>query len=53
MNRTAYRVLLAVVLILAIVFTLGVIGVVPFRWSQYITVFMLVLYVILKRKPLV
>ncbi|MEO2151082.1 MAG: hypothetical protein ABGW50_00265 [Thermococcus sp.] len=47
-RRTAYRVLLVIVIILAIIFTLGVIGVVPFVWSEYITVFMVVLFFALR-----
>jgi hypothetical protein len=47
-RRTAYRILLVVVVILTVVFTLGVIGVVPFRWSEYITVFMVLLFFALR-----
>ena len=47
-RRTAYRVLLVIVIILAVIFTLGVIGVVPFVWSEYITVFMVILFFVLR-----
>ncbi|WP_297516734.1 hypothetical protein [Thermococcus sp.] len=47
-RRTAYRVLLVIVIILAVIFTLGVIGVVPFVWSEYITVFMVILFFALR-----
>ena len=47
-KKTLYRVLLIIVVILAVVYTLGVIGVVPFRWSEYITLFMVVLFFALR-----
>ncbi|CAI1493883.1 conserved protein of unknown function [Thermococcus nautili] len=47
-RKTVYRVLLVIVIILAVIFTLGVIGVVPFVWSEYITVFMVILFFVLR-----
>ncbi|WP_456421665.1 hypothetical protein [Thermococcus sp.] len=47
-KKTLYRVLLVIVVVLAVVYTLGVIGIVPFRWSEYITVFMVVLFFALR-----
>lgn len=47
-KRSLYRFLLAVVLILTVVYTLGIIGVVPFEWSYYITIFMILLFFALK-----
>jgi len=47
-KKTVYRVLLAVVLILAVIYTLGIMGVVPFEWSYYITIFMIFLFFALK-----
>ncbi|WP_297463341.1 hypothetical protein [Thermococcus sp.] len=47
-KRTFYRILLAVVLVLTFVYTLGVLGVVPFEWSYYITIFMIVLFFYLR-----
>ncbi|WP_297479695.1 hypothetical protein [Thermococcus sp.] len=47
-KKTVYRVLLAIVIILAIIFTLGVVGIVPFVWSEYITVFMVILFFALR-----
>ncbi|WP_457743027.1 hypothetical protein [Thermococcus sp.] len=52
-RKTVYRILLVVVVILAIIFTLGVMGIVPFVWSEYITVFMVILFFALRftKKP--
>ncbi len=47
-RKTVYRVLLLIVLLLAVVYTFGVIGVVPFRWSEYITIFMVLLFIALR-----
>ena len=47
-KKTVYRFLLAVVLILAVIYTLGIMGVVPFEWSYYITIFMILLFFALK-----
>ena len=47
-RRTLYRILLAVVLVLAVVYTMGIMGLVPFEWSYYITIFMIVLFVALR-----
>jgi len=52
-RKTVYRILLVIVIVLAVIFTLGVIGLVPFVWSEYITVFMVVLFFALRftKKP--
>lgn len=47
-RKTVYRILLVIVIVLAVIFTLGVIGVVPFVWSEYITVFMVILFFVLR-----
>ena len=47
-KRELYRILLAIVLVLTVVYTLGILGVVPFEWSYYITIFMIVLFFALK-----
>jgi len=47
-RKTIYRVLLVAVIILAVIFTLGVVGVVPFVWSERITAFMIVLFFALR-----
>lgn len=47
-RRTVYRALLVLVLILTAVYTLGLLGVVPFRVSYYITIFMILLFIVLR-----
>ncbi|WP_167895007.1 hypothetical protein [Thermococcus sp. M36] len=47
-KRTFYRILLAIVLVLAVVYTMGIMGLVPFQWSYYITIFMIVLFLYLR-----
>ncbi|WP_198361930.1 hypothetical protein [Thermococcus gorgonarius] len=47
-RKTAYRVLLFLVLILTAAYTLGLVGVLPFRVSYYITIFMILLFLILR-----
>ncbi|WP_297535925.1 hypothetical protein [Thermococcus sp.] len=47
-RKTVYRILLVIVIVLAVIFTLGVIGIVPFVWSEYITVFMVILFFVLR-----
>ncbi|WP_297069940.1 hypothetical protein [Thermococcus sp.] len=47
-RKRTYRLLLGLVLILAFFYTLGLFGVVSFRVSYYITIFMLVLFVLLR-----
>ena len=47
-KKTFYRILLAIVLVLTVVYTLGIMGVIPFQWSYYITVFMIILFFYLK-----
>jgi predicted RND superfamily exporter protein len=47
-RKTFYRILLVIVLVLTVVYTLGIMGLIPFRWSYYITLFMIVLFFYLK-----
>lgn len=47
-RKTAYRMLLFLVLILTAAYTLGLAGLLPFRVSYYITLFMVLLFVILR-----
>ncbi|WP_167905880.1 hypothetical protein [Thermococcus sp. CX2] len=47
-RKTFYRLLLAVVLVLTFIYTLGLIGVVPFEVSYYITLFMVMLFIYLR-----
>ncbi len=47
-RKTFYRILLAVVLVLAVIYTMGIMGLVPFAWSYYITIFMIVLFIALR-----
>ncbi|WP_457752406.1 hypothetical protein [Thermococcus sp.] len=47
-KKVAYRFMLVVVLILTVLYTLGIMGVVPFTWSYYITIFMIFLFFALK-----
>ncbi|WP_297438384.1 hypothetical protein [Thermococcus sp.] len=47
-RKHAYRLMLSIVLVLAFFYTLGLFGIIPFRVSYYITLFMLVLFVILR-----
>jgi len=47
-KKSLYRILLAIVLILTVVYTLGILGLVPFDWSYYITIFMIILFFALK-----
>jgi|GEM_PF-832172 len=47
-RKTLYRVLLVIVLVLTVVYTMGIIGIIPFQWSYYITIFMIVLFFYLK-----
>ena len=47
-KKSLYRILLALVLVLTVVYTLGILGLVPFRWSYYITIFMIALFFALK-----
>ncbi len=47
-KKSLYRILLALVLVLTVVYTLGIMGLIPFRWSYYITIFMIVLFFALK-----
>lgn len=45
--KTLYRVLLPVVLVLAVVYTLKIIGAVPFQWSYHLALFMIALFIYL------
>jgi len=47
-RKTLYRILLVVVLILTVIYTLGILGLIPFQWSYYITIFMIVLFIVLR-----
>ncbi len=47
-KKSLYRILLALVLVLTVVYTLGIMGLIPFRWSYYITIFMIALFFALK-----
>ncbi|WP_167911925.1 hypothetical protein [Thermococcus sp. 21S7] len=47
-RKTFYRILLVVVLILTVIYTLGIMGLIPFRWSYYITIFMIALFLALR-----
>ncbi|SEV93134.1 hypothetical protein [Thermococcus thioreducens] len=47
-RRRVYRILLVIVLILTVIYTMGIMGLVPFQWSYYITIFMIVLFIYLK-----
>ncbi|WP_167891965.1 hypothetical protein [Thermococcus sp. MAR1] len=47
-RKTFYRILLVIVIILTVIYTLGIIGLVPFQWSYYITVFMIILFLVLR-----
>jgi len=44
-KKTVYRILLVIVLLLTAIYTLGILGVVPFQWSYYITIFMIILFI--------
>ncbi|WP_169791813.1 hypothetical protein [Thermococcus celericrescens] len=51
-RKTFYRILLVIVLVLTVVYTMGIMGVIPFQWSYYITIFMIILYFfLLKASP--
>ena len=47
-RKTFYRILLALVIVLTVVYTLGILGAVPFEWSYYITIFMIALFFYLR-----
>ena len=47
-RKTFYRLLLALVIVLTVVYTLGILGAVPFEWSYYITIFMIALFFYLR-----
>lgn len=47
-RKRVYRILLVLVLFLTVLYTLGLVGVLPFEVSYYITIFMLVLFVLLR-----
>ncbi|GAB6102203.1 hypothetical protein JCM16138_14260 [Thermococcus atlanticus] len=48
MKKEHYRMLLVLVLILAVLYTLGLVGVLPFALSYYITIFMIFLFLFLR-----
>jgi predicted RND superfamily exporter protein len=47
-RKRLYRLLLPVVIILATLYTLGIMGVLPFAISYYITIFMIFLFIFLR-----
>ncbi|AEC51886.1 hypothetical protein PNA2_0969 [Pyrococcus sp. NA2] len=47
-RKKLYRVLLVVVLILTIIYTLGILGYLPYSVSYYITLFFIVLFMLLR-----
>lgn len=47
-RKTLYRLLLPLVLILAALYTLGLVGKVPFSVSYYITIFFIFLFIFLR-----
>jgi len=47
-RRTLYRGLLVLVAFLVFLYTLGVAGFIPFRVSYYITLFLILLFVLLR-----
>ncbi|WP_197463578.1 hypothetical protein [Thermococcus peptonophilus] len=49
-KKQVYRILLALVILLTILYTLGVVGILPFEVSEAVTVFMVVLFFILRFK---
>jgi len=49
MRKSVYRMLLVLVVALTVVYTLGLLGVIPFIYSTYVTIFFLLLFVILRR----
>lgn len=49
-KKQAYRILLVIVILLAVLYTLGVVGILPFEVSEVVTVFMVVLFFVLRFK---
>lgn len=47
-RKTFYRILLVIALILTVVYTLGIMGLIPFEVSYYITIFMMILFIYLR-----
>jgi len=47
-RKRFYRLLLPVVIVLAFLYTLGLVGVVPFTVSYYITIFFIILFLFLR-----
>ncbi len=47
-RKRVYRILLILVLFLTLLYTLGLIGMVPFRVSYYITLLMILIFVALR-----
>ena len=48
MKKEHYRMLLVLVLILTVLYTLGLVGVLPFAVSYYITIFFVFLFLFLR-----
>lgn len=47
-RKTFYRILLVIAIILTVVYTLGIMGLIPFEVSYYITIFMMILFIYLR-----
>ncbi|USG99926.1 hypothetical protein K1720_00080 [Thermococcus argininiproducens] len=47
-RKKIYRLLLPIVIILAVLYTLGLIGIVAFTVSYYVTIFMIFLFIFLR-----
>ncbi|KPU62428.1 membrane protein [Thermococcus sp. EP1] len=47
-RKRLYRFLLPVVLFLVLLYTLGLVGVIPFMVSYYITIFLIFLFIFLR-----
>ncbi|WP_167910553.1 hypothetical protein [Thermococcus sp. Bubb.Bath] len=47
-RKKAYRVLLVLVLFLTFLYTLGIVGVIPFRVSYYLTILFLFIFIALR-----
>ena len=47
-RKNAYRILLFLILFLTLLYTLGLVGVVPFRVSYYITILFIFIFIALR-----
>jgi F0F1-type ATP synthase assembly protein I len=47
-RKRAYRILLVLVLFLTVLYTLGIVGVIPFRVSYYITIILIFIFIALR-----